>query len=171
MSKDRAVRCVDLARSRVIVEPGHPVEQPDQKELRRQCGHREIKPLDPQAWQAENRDHRRGYSTRDHHMDHDAHLGKGCHELVTRIGAHSHKSTRPQGHLATVTHKNIQPNRGNRVDQKRHQDRIGPVIIYDKWDHQKGESQDRIVAIAIKFDRKGLTVRFIGFAEIARFTI
>ena len=45
----RAFRRADLARGGIVVEPRHPVEQPHQKELRRQRRHRQVKPLDPQA--------------------------------------------------------------------------------------------------------------------------
>ncbi len=58
--------------------------------------------------------------------------GKGRHQLVASIGAHSHEATRAQGHLAAVPNKDIKTNRCNRVDQKGHQDRIRPVIIDDK---------------------------------------
>ena len=170
-AEDRALGCGDLARGRVVVEPRHLVEEPDEEELRGERGDGEVEPLDPQRWQAEQDAHRRGDRPRQERDRHHVEPGEGRHQLVAGIGPHGHEAPRAERDLPAIPREDVQPQRGDGVDEERHQHGVGPIVGDDERDGEHRHGQDRVVGPPVEPDREGLVVRGVGRLEVAGLTI
>ena len=104
-------------------------------------------------------------------MDHDAYIREGRHQLVRCISANSHETTRAERYLTAVADQNIEADCSNRVDQERNKQRVCPVVVDDERDHQIGNRQNSVVAIAVKLDREGLVIRTVACLKVACFTV
>ena len=93
-------------------------------------------------------------------------LQKRGHQLIGGIGPNGHKPARSKADLPAISRQDIKPKRGNRPDQKRHKNRIRPVIRNQRRDDQEGKADDEIIAPTIQSDRESLGVFGIGGLEI-----
>ncbi|MPL60737.1 hypothetical protein SDC9_06298 [bioreactor metagenome] len=156
----------DLARGRIVVEPRHLVEEPDQEELRGKRRHGQVEALDPQRGQTEEHAHGGGDAARKQNVDEDRNIRESGHQLVDRIGAHGHETAGAKADLPGIAHQDVQPDRRDRVDQEGHEDRIRPVVVDDERDHAKGHGQRDIESHAVEADREGLVVLPVARLEI-----
>ena len=118
-AKYSALRCVDLTRGRIVVEPADLIKEPDEKELCGKGRNSQIEAFNPKRRQTERSAYNRGNTPRRNHMEKDVHIWKCRHQLIAGIGTHGHKAASPQRNLSAIPCQNVQPNRRNRIDKER----------------------------------------------------
>ena len=90
----------DHARRIVVLEPAEFVERPDDEELRRQGGDREIQSTDAQARQTEDDADQGGADTGKQQRQHERNAVDAQDDVVAGERAGSHEPRRAEGQLA-----------------------------------------------------------------------
>src|SRR5260221_615220 len=101
-AEDAARRRADHARGAVVKEPREFVEHPDEEELRRQRGDREIESLDAQAGEAEDDADRRRDEPGEEKDRYDIESGKAGGQLEGGEGADRHEAASAERELSGI---------------------------------------------------------------------
>ena len=171
LAENGARRRADHARGAVIVEPRELVEHPDQEELRRKRGNREIEALDPETRKAEQHADERSNDAGQDEGEDDVEPREGCGELVSRKGADRHEASGAERHLPGIARQQVEAQRRQRVDEKRDHDRQQPVLgahcgYHEISRRERGEHQPAVLA-----DRKDRPVGRVARLELADLAI
>ena len=155
----------------VVDEPRHLVEEPDEEKLGRQRRHRQVEALDPEAGHAEHKAHEGGDETREEEDDDDVEPGKAGGELEGRVRPDGHEPARAEGHLPRVPGEEVQPDRRQRVDEKRDQHRLQPVLVRGERRHQERRGDHDHDEDPVLHDREYGLVAGVGALELPRFPV
>ena len=164
-------RGADHPRGGVVLEPRELGEHPDQEELRGERRHRQVEAFDPEARDAEqDADQGGDQPGQDEHRD-DVQPGKGGGELVGRERADRHESPGSERNLPGIAGQNIEPDRRQRVDEKRNQDRVEPVFAGEQRNNHGGQHQQRRHADPILAQRPQRLIGGVARLELTGFAI
>src|SRR5689334_18982992 len=168
---DRPAKKVDRRRGhrprvRVVGEPLHPREDPVGEELRGECRDRKVKALDAQARDAEEHADERGDESREHEHDEEVQHRHALHEVVRRVSAPGHERRMPDRDLPAVADQEVEPDRRERQDQERVDDRQEQVVGRDERQRDEREYDERDHEIPVLHDRQQLHVGAVRRLEL-----
>src|SRR5580704_1913882 len=171
LAENGARRRADHTRGAVIVEPREFIEHPDQEELRRKRGYREVEALDPETRKAEQHADQRSHDAGQNEGEDDVESREGGGELVGRKGADRHEAAGAERHLPGIAGQQVEAERRQRVDEERDHDRQQPIFGADRGDHEIGEGERREQQPSVLADRKDRLVGGVARLELADLTI
>ncbi len=165
-AEEGARRDGDLSGGAVVAQPAPFVEQPHQKELRRERRDREIESLDAQARQPEQHAHGGGDEARQQKHDDQIELRYRRHQLEGRVGAHPHEGPGPERELAAIAGEDVEPERGEAEHEEGQQDGVERIGGDEERHDQEGREQHRDDEPAILRDREDRLVGGVGRLEL-----
>ena len=118
-AEERARGRGDRARRGVVGEPGDLVEEPDQEELGGERGDGEVEALDAEARDAEHDADEGRDEPREQEHDRDVEPRERGAELERGVRADRHEAAGAERELPRIAGEEVQPERGQRVDEER----------------------------------------------------
>ena len=94
-----------------------------------------------------------------------------CNQPSFGIGADRHESARAERHLAAITHEDVQPDRREREDEERDQDRAEEVVARHERHDAEREDEECDHHDPVLHDREQLHVRCVRGLELARLAV